>query len=127
MDIRTHKDINNKWCGKPLALSAGQSQVALTVTAEMTVDNMGLAHGGFVFGLADHAAMLAVNHPNVVLGAAKTRFLKPVKTGDKLVADAKITDDDGRKKLVDVDVRCRQDIIFSGIFTCFVLDQHVLA
>jgi acyl-coenzyme A thioesterase PaaI-like protein len=48
----------------------------------MAVDDRGLVHGGFVFGLADHAAMLAVNDPNVVLGAASTRFLKPVRVGE---------------------------------------------
>jgi acyl-coenzyme A thioesterase PaaI-like protein len=49
----------------------------------MVVDAHGLVHGGFVFGLADYAAMLAVNDPNVVLGAAEARFLKPVRRGDQ--------------------------------------------
>ena len=41
---------------------------------------------GFIFGAADYAAMLAVNQPNVVLGAAETHFLKPSRVGDVLLA-----------------------------------------
>jgi acyl-coenzyme A thioesterase PaaI-like protein len=44
----------------------------------MAADQRGLVHGGFTFGLADYAAMVAVNDPNVVLGAAEVRFLAPV-------------------------------------------------
>ena len=54
--------------------------------ARMAADGSGLAHGGFIFGLADYAAMIAVNHPNVVLGAAEVRFLKPVVSGETVVA-----------------------------------------
>ena len=51
--------------------------VELTATPEMEADASGLTHGGFTFGLADYAAMLAVNHPNVVLGSAQTKFTSP--------------------------------------------------
>ena len=47
----------------------------------MAADGRGLVHGGFTFGLADFAAMCAVNDPNVVLGAATCKFLAPVQVG----------------------------------------------
>jgi acyl dehydratase len=34
--------------------------------------------------------MIAVNHPNVVLGAAEVKFLKPVKAGETVIAEAKV-------------------------------------
>jgi acyl-coenzyme A thioesterase PaaI-like protein len=49
--------------------------------AEMTVYEKGLVHGGFIFSQADHAAMLAVNHPDVVLGREECNFLAPAKRG----------------------------------------------
>jgi uncharacterized protein (TIGR00369 family) len=100
--------------------------VALEVIDSMTVDAQGLVHGGFVFGLADYAAMLAVNEPNVVLGAAETRFLKPVRRGDHLIATAQTVSVLGRKHQVRVEASANSDKVFEGTFTCFVLERHVL-
>jgi acyl-coenzyme A thioesterase PaaI-like protein len=93
----------------------------------MVVDEAGLVHGGFVFGLADYAAMLAVNHPHVVLGAAECRFLAPVQVGEEVEASAALREEAGRKRQVEVEVQRGADKVFTGTFTCFVLDQHVLA
>jgi uncharacterized protein (TIGR00369 family) len=92
----------------------------------MTADDSGLVHGGFVFGLADYAAMLAVNHPNVVLGAADVKFLKPIIRGDKVIAEARVEEIQGKKHWVAVSVTKQDDIIFQGMFTCFALKNHVL-
>ena len=92
----------------------------------MEVDDQGLTHGGYIFGLADHAAMIAVNHPHVVLGSAEVKFLKPVKTGDALIARANVVEEKGKKRLVRVQVTRDSTIVLEGDFTCFVLDQHVL-
>lgn len=126
MEIATHLKIDQKLCGKPVALSAGKSRVELTATAEMAADETGLVHGGFVFGAADYAAMIAVNHPNVVLGGAEVKFLKPVKVGETVTADAEVTETAGKKRTVDVTVSRDEETVFSGVFTCFVLDRHIL-
>ena len=85
-----------------------------------------LVHGGFVFGLADHAAMLAVNHPNVVLGSADIRFERPVVVGDALVATAKLRPDGGKKQIVDVHVRRGDEVVMHGELVCFSPAHHVL-
>lgn len=77
-EIKTHQRINRHLCDAPLETRAGGSLVEMVAGSDMAVDGQGLTHGGFVFGLADHAAMIAVNHPNVVLGSADVKFLKPV-------------------------------------------------
>ncbi len=126
MKIRTHNNIDKELCGTPLVLEEGYSKVQLLATQKMAVDDTGLVHGGFIFGLADYAAMIAVNHPNVVLGAADARFLKPVKVNDVVEAEAKVEPASGKKHKVSVTVK-RDDIkVFEGNFTCFVLDKHVL-
>lgn len=124
--INTHQLIDYDLCGRPVKTSTGYSLVEMSVTDGMSVDKSGLTHGGFIFGLADHAAMIAVNHPNVVLGAAEVKFIKPTKTGDTLIAEATITEDEGRKKMVTVSVTKQDDSVFEGRFTCYVLDKHVL-
>ena len=126
MDIKTHLAIDRGLCGQPLELGEGFARVELATTAEMEVDSSGLVHGGFVFGLADFAAMLAVNHPNVVLGHASSRFLKPVRSGQTLQAIAEIVFRDGHKKTVQVEVSRDGETVMSGEFVCYELERHVL-
>ena len=123
---RTHLAIDHRLCGVPLVIAAGVASVALVTTAEMAADERGLVHGGFVFGLADFAAMLAVNDPNVVLGSAEVKLRKPVEVGDRLVAAAHVEEAAGRRSRVRVEVRRGEEVVLSGDFLCFTLDRHVL-
>jgi acyl-coenzyme A thioesterase PaaI-like protein len=133
---RTHQSIDPQLVGRPVELGEGVARAALLTTAAMAADARGLVHGGFVFGLADYAAMLAVNDPNVVLAGADTKFLRPVVVGEELIADARVEGAAGRKRTVAVVVRRGADEpgavgsedrpIFTGTFVAAVLDQHVL-
>lgn len=122
----THLGIDATLCGTPVAQTPGHATAQLTPTPAMAVDARALVHGGFVFGLADYAAMLAVDDPNVVLGSADVRFLKPVVVGEPLVATAIVEAVSGKKRSVRVSVTRGADEVLSGTFTCYVLDQHVL-
>ena len=126
MNVNTHKGISAELCGAPEDLSPGKSVVAMTTIPAMAADGLGLVHGGFVFGMADYAAMLAVNDPNVVLGASETKFLKPVRVGENLTATAVVTEDKGKKRIVNVTVFRGDTEVLTGTFTCFVLEKHVL-
>ncbi len=126
MNIQTHKNITAALCGAPTELSPGKSVVVMTTTAVMAADDKGLVHGGFVFGMADYAAMLAVNDPFVVLGASETKFLKPVAVGETLTATAVVKEEAGKKRFVDVTVFRGETAVLTGGFTCLVLDKHVL-
>ncbi len=126
MQQRTHLAISADLVGAVITLGPSTATISLTSTAPMTSDDRGLVHGGFTFGLADYAAMCAVNDPNVVLGGADTRFLAPVRVGEEMRAVATVSGEKGRKRTVDVVVQVRGKDVMTGIFTCFVLDQHVL-
>jgi acyl-coenzyme A thioesterase PaaI-like protein len=126
MKRNTHLDINEALCGTALKIEENFCLIRLNATERMKVDEFGLIHGGFVFGAADYAAMLAVNHPNVVLGSAEVQFIKPLKVDEILFAEATVVESKGRKKKVSVSVRVEDKEIFKGTFTCFVLDRHVL-
>ncbi len=92
----------------------------------MRTDDTGLIHGGFIFSLADYAAMLAVNHPNVVLGSSEVKFIKPAVSGQELIAEGRITEKEGKKFIVHVDVKYEDSIIFQGTFICYTPEEHVL-
>jgi acyl-coenzyme A thioesterase PaaI-like protein len=130
MQINTHKKINQKLCGKPISLKDGRCLVELSTTEEMKADNTGLIHGGFIFSTADYAAMLAVNHPNVVLGKSTFKFINPVKVGETVYADAKIMENLGEKMVVHVqvkrDLEKSNEILGEGKFTCFTPNEHIL-
>jgi uncharacterized protein (TIGR00369 family) len=126
MEPRTHLAADPASCGHIIAIGRGSSEVALDTTDSMVVDAQGLVHGGFVFGLADYAAMLAVNDPYVVLAAAQARFLKPVERGARVVARAETVAATGRKHEVRVEASVGTTAVFEGTFTCIVLEQHVL-
>ncbi|MCB9523873.1 MAG: thioesterase [Myxococcales bacterium] len=126
MTPNTHLGIDARLVGTPVELRPGAAVVELQTTPEMTADAQGLVHGGFVFGLADYAAMLAVNDPNVVLGSADLRFVAPVRGGDVVVATAHTTEVKGRKHVVAVTCAVGERPVLTGTLTAFVLDQHVL-
>ena len=126
MEPKTHLGVDPALCGRVRSIGEGSSEVALDTVDAMAVDAQRLVHGGFVFGLADYAAMLAVNDPNVVLGAAQVRFLKPVQVGNQVVATAQISAVNGRKHEVRVEALVDSETVFEGTFTCFVLERHVL-
>ena len=128
MEIKTHQKISPRLVGEPIEVIEGvKASVRLYTSNEMAVDNHNLVHGGFTFGVADYAAMLAINHPNVVLGGGSIKFIAPVKTGDLMIAEARVATIEGRKREVTVDVKVDEKVVFTGILSCFILDRHVLA
>ena len=122
----THLGIDPALCGEPVELGPGMAITQFTATRRMTADDRGLVHGGFVFGLADYAAMLAVNDPNVVLGAADTRFLAPVRSGDIVIARAEVIEEKGKKRVLEATATVGDTTVFTATFTAFVLEKHVL-
>ena len=125
---KTHALISEEWVGKVENIITGKSaRVTLTVSEKMRVDEKGLAHGGFAFGLADYAAMVAVNDPFVVLLSSQVSFLKPVSTGDRLTAQAEVKTEEGRKKRVLCEILNQDQVkVLEGEFLCLVLPRHIL-
>lgn len=127
MEGRTHRDLDPELCGEPVEIEERRATVRLTAGERMRGDETGLVHGGFVFGLADHAAMLAVNQPTVVLGSCQARFLKPVKVGDELMAEAVVENQEDRRFVVTCEVKRSGVTVMSGEFVCYTPERHVLA
>lgn len=112
--------------GSPIQIENGvRAKVELIASIEMAVDEWGLIHGGFTFGLADYSAMLAINDPFVVLGNANVKFHAPVVVGDVMIAIAQVEEVEGRKRVVDVSVYVGEKQVLSGQMRCYVLSKHV--
>jgi len=126
MEQKTHFKINKHLSGELIELKEGYCKIRLVTTSEMITDDSGLIHGGYTFGLADYAAMLAINHPNVVLGGADVRFVVPVIKGDILIAEGLVIRTEGKKIIVDVNIKREEEIVFIGQFICFAPEKYVL-
>lgn len=87
-------------------VAAGRARARMTVTGAM-VNGHGIAHGGYVFLLADTAFAFACNTYEVVTvaAAAQVVFVTPAREGDALVADAIERIRYGRSGIYDVTVR----------------------
>ena len=126
MEQRTHERIAARLCGQPVEVAAGRARVALDTSAELAADARGLVHGGFTFGVADYAAMLAVNEPTVVLASAQVKFLGPVVAGDRVEAEATVERSEGRRRWVRVVVRRGGAAVLEGELVAVVPDRHIL-
>ena len=122
----THRAMNTGLSGHPVEMAPGRAVLAMTTTEAMRADEHGLVHGGFVFSLADHAAMLAIDHPNVVIGKAEVKFLRPVVVGDALRAEAELDREEGKKQFVGVRVLRGDEAVLEGELLCFSPEKHVL-
>lgn len=84
----------------------GRATMSMTVTAQM-LNGHGIAHGGFVFLLADTAFAVACNSygRRTVAAGCDITYLAPAKAGDELVAEARERAREGRSGLYDVSVQ----------------------
>ena len=127
MTQNTHQKINIDLVGRLLEAETDHfARVSLVTTQDMAADEKGLVHGGFTFGLADYAAMLAVNDPNVVLTNAQIQFTRPVKVGDILLALARVEEKEDQKRQVAVEVRVADKTVLQGNFSCIITEKHIL-
>ncbi len=84
--------------------------VRMTVRGEM-VNGHAIAHGGYIFAVADSAFALACNSRGsaTVAAGADVVFVAPARLGDVLVADARVRTAYGRSGVTDVSVTREQD------------------
>ena len=90
----------------------GQATLTMTVQPHM-VNGQRLAHGGFIFLLADSAFAFACNSRNerAVAAHCDIAFIKPGRLGDKLVATAREISRNGRSGIYDVRVSAGEQVI----------------
>ena len=93
-------------------VKAGEATRAMTVKPHM-VNGQRIAHGGFIFLLADSAFAFACNSHNerVVAAQCDITFVKPARLGDKLVASAREISRSGRSGIYDVRVTAGDTVI----------------
>jgi acyl-CoA thioesterase len=93
-------------------IGPGYAKLTMTVRPEM-VNGQRIAHGGFIFTLADSAFAFACNSHNdrAVAAQGNITFIRPGKLGDNLVATAREISRSGRSGIYDVRVTAGDAVI----------------
>ena len=97
---------------KIVEVKAGQATLTMTVEPHM-VNGQRIAHGGFIFALADSTFAFACNSHNerAVAAQGNITFIRPGKLGDVLVATAREISRSGRSGIYDVRVTVGDAVI----------------
>jgi len=90
---------------KILEVKAGEATLSMNIQPQM-VNGHGIAHGGFIFLLADSAFAFACNSRNerTVAAQCDIAFIRPARLGDRLIATAREISKAGRSGIYDVRV-----------------------
>lgn len=103
---------------KAISLPPGGAVLEMTITEAM-VNGHGIAHGGYVFLLADTAFACACNYPGApaVAASAHITFVSAGEVGEVLVAEATERQRYGRSGIYDVTVMCGDRLVaeFRGL------------
>jgi acyl-CoA thioesterase len=93
-------------------VKCGEATLTMTIEPHM-VNGQRIAHGGFIFLLADSAFAFACNSHNerTVAAQCDISFIRPGKLGDKLVATAREISRSGRSGIYDVRVTAGDTVI----------------
>ena len=97
---------------KIVDIGSGRATLSMTVEPHM-VNGQRIAHGGFIFTLADSAFAFASNSHNekAVSVQGDITFIRPGRLGDVLVASAREISRSGRSGIYDVRVTVGGEVI----------------
>lgn len=95
-----------------LHISAGRASFAMVIQPHM-VNGHGIAHGGFIFTLADSTFAFACNTYNerTVAAHCNISFIRAGKLGDRLIATATEVSKSGRSGIYDIRVTANDRVI----------------
>jgi acyl-CoA thioesterase len=112
-DAMWKEDDASKGLGMEIVeIKAGQATMTMVVQPHM-VNGQRIAHGGFIFLLADSTFAFACNSHNqrTVAAQCDITFIRPGKLGDVLVATAREISRSGRSGIYDVRVTAGDSVI----------------
>lgn len=95
------------------------------ILTETSMNHLKIAHGGYIFGLADTAAGIAAmtERRNIVTVDSNINYFKPA-TGDKLIAIAKVLKPGKTISVFEVLIHDnRNDLIAKATITYYYIDK----
>jgi acyl-coenzyme A thioesterase PaaI-like protein len=91
----------------------------LEITEEHIFSRTQIARGHHIFAQANSLAVAVINADVVLTAAARIRYVRPVRLGEKLVAKAVVRETKGDQSKVRVETKVQDELVFSGTFRVF--------
>lgn len=112
--------------GELVDLQLDQSAISiLEIREEHVFSRTLVARGHYIFAQANSLAVAVVNAEVVLTGAARIRFIRPVKLNEKLIAKATVRGQKNDKTTVCVETRVNGELVFCGTFRVYnTVDMH---
>lgn len=124
-ELKTSPNIKLNLSGTVVALEPNHAKTNFFATSEMTTDNEGLVHSGFVFSAASYAALASINETHSIMIGAKIHFYAPTKVGEMVEFDARAHFGESKKREVRVIGKTKDIKVFEGTFQVVVLEDHI--
>ncbi|NLN27391.1 MAG: transcription factor FapR [Firmicutes bacterium] len=98
-------------------LELGKSaRSALTTEPSMGFARNTIVRGHYIFAQANSLAVAVVDAETALTASARLRFVRSVRVGERIVAEANVVSQKGNKHLVRVVSRVRGETVFTGTF-----------
>ncbi len=112
--------------GELVELEVGRSGISvLNITDRMTLKKTKVARGYYLFAQANSLAVALVDSEVALTGTCKISFKRPVFSGEKVVARARMSRKSRNRYMVRVSSTVREELVFSGRFLIFAISEEV--
>lgn len=103
--------------GEVVDVQLDQSAISiLEVNEDLVFTRTHIARGHHIFAQANSLAVAVIDADVVLTAAARIRYVRPVRLGEKLVAKAMVRFTDGEQSKVRVETRVGNELVFTGTF-----------
>jgi acyl-coenzyme A thioesterase PaaI-like protein len=110
--------------GELVDLELGKRGISILETdASMSFEKTNVVRGQFIYALAESLAIAVIDADVALIGVANIKYKQPVRSGQKLVAQAEVVRQRGNKYFVWVKIRLKMQEVFRGKFILVAMDE----
>ncbi len=109
--------------GELVDLELGKNGISiLNTNDDMAFKKTNIVRGHYIFAQAESIAIAVIDADVAVTGVANIKYKNPVKSGEKLIAKAKVVKKRSNKYFVHVFIYVKQEQVFRGKFILVTID-----
>lgn len=106
--------------GEVIEIEPGKRGLSLLDTdRSMCLEKCDIIRGHIIFAQANSLANAVVNAPIALTAEANLKYYQTVRTGERLIAKARLAEKRGHRFLVEVVVRAKDQVVCSGHFVIY--------
>ncbi|GAB7388102.1 transcription factor FapR [Bacillaceae bacterium] len=110
--------------GEVVDLTLDQSAISiLEIREEHVFSKTKIARGHHIFAQANSLAVAVIDAEIALTAAARIRFIRPVRLGERLVAKAVVQSTRNRLSKVRVETRVKDELVFSANFRIYKVQE----